>query len=43
MLTALLGIIGCEKQVDNPDVETYINQLKTNSYEAFELPAFKRW
>jgi hypothetical protein len=41
MLTALLGIIGCEKQVDNPDVETYINQLKTNSYEAFELPAFK--
>jgi hypothetical protein len=40
MLTALLGIIGCEKQVDNPDVETYINQLKTNSYEAFELPAF---
>jgi hypothetical protein len=41
MLTALLGIISCEKQVDNPDVETYINQLKTNSYEAFELPAFK--
>jgi hypothetical protein len=41
MLTALFGIIGCEKQEDNPDVETYINQLKTNSYEAFELPAFK--
>jgi hypothetical protein len=41
MMTALFGIIGCDKQVDNPDVETYINQLKTNSYEAFELPAFK--
>jgi hypothetical protein len=41
LLTALSGIIGCEKQEDNPDVETYINQLKTNSYEAFELPAFK--
>jgi hypothetical protein len=41
MLTALFGIIGCERLGDNPDVETYINQLKTNSYEAFELPAFK--
>jgi hypothetical protein len=41
MLTALFGIIGCEKQGDTPEVETYINQLKTNSYEAFELPAFK--
>ena len=41
MLTALFGLIGCEKQEDNPEVETYINQLKSNSYEAFELPAFK--
>jgi hypothetical protein len=39
-LAALFGLIGCEKQVDNPEVETYINQLKSNSYEAFELPAF---
>ena len=41
MLTGLFGIIGCEKQGDSPEVETYINQLKTNSYEAYELPAFK--
>ncbi|HUX95082.1 MAG TPA: DUF4943 family protein [Bacteroidales bacterium] len=41
ILTALFGLIGCEKQRDNPEVETYINQLKSNSYEAFELPAFK--
>jgi len=41
MLTALFGLIGCEKQGDNPEVETYINQLKSNSYEGFDLPAFK--
>jgi hypothetical protein len=41
MLTALFGLIGCEKQGDNPDVEKYINQLVSNSYEASELPAFK--
>ena len=40
MLAALFGLIGCEKQGDNFDVETYINQLKSNSYEAYELPAF---
>ena len=41
MLTALFGLIGCEKQGSNPGVETYINQLKSNSYQASELPAFK--
>ena len=41
ILTALFGIIGCEKKGNSPEVETYINQLKTNSCEAFELPAFK--
>jgi len=41
MLALIFVIFGCEKQGDNPEVETYINQLKTNSYEAFELPAFK--
>ena len=41
ILTTLFGLIGCEKQGDNPEVETYINQLKSNSYEASELPAFK--
>ena|SRR4030042_7090022 len=38
---ALLGLFGCEKQIDNPAVETYINQLKSNQYEPHELPAFK--
>jgi len=41
MFAALFGLIGCEKQGDNPEVETYINQLISNSYEAFELPGFK--
>jgi hypothetical protein len=41
MLIALFGLIGCEKQKSNFEVETYINQLKSNSYKASELPAFK--
>ena len=36
----LVGLIGCEKQVDNPDVETYIDQLKSNQYPSGELPPF---
>lgn len=41
VLIILLGLAGCDKNADNPSVETYINQLKTNSYTASELPAFK--
>jgi hypothetical protein len=41
LLVALFGLIGCEKQGSNPEVQTYINQLKSNSYNASELPAFK--
>ncbi len=41
LLTSIFGLIGCEKQGDNFEVETYINLLKTSSYEAFELPAFE--
>jgi hypothetical protein len=41
MFISLFGLIGCEKQGDNPEVETYIKQLKSNSYEAYELPAFQ--
>ncbi len=41
LLIALFGLIGCEKQGSNPEVQTYINQLKSNSYKASELPAFK--
>jgi hypothetical protein len=41
ILALVFGLIGCEKQVDNPAVETYINQLKSNSYASYELPAFQ--
>jgi len=42
-LTLVLGLIGCEKQKNKTDVETYINQLKSGSYESFELPAFESY
>lgn len=41
ILTTFFVITGCEKQAENSEVEIYINQLRTNSYAAFELPAFK--
>ena len=41
LIAALFVLTGCEKQGDNPEVETYISQLKSNSYGAFELPAFQ--
>ena len=41
ILALIFGLIGCEKQVDNPAVEEYINQLKTNSYTSNELPDFQ--
>ncbi|TFG93204.1 MAG: DUF4943 domain-containing protein [Candidatus Atribacteria bacterium] len=40
LLTAISGLTSCEKQIDNPDVEAYIDQLKSNSYTATELPEF---
>jgi hypothetical protein len=42
-LTLVFGLIGCEKQKDKMDVNTYINQLKSGSYESFELPAFESY
>ena len=36
----VLGLIGCEKETDNTAVEDYISQLRSNTYEAYELPAF---
>jgi hypothetical protein len=36
----VLGLIGCEKEADNSAVEDYVSQLRTNTYEAYELPAF---
>ena len=41
ILALIFALIGCEKQVDNPAVEEYINQLKLNSYASSELPAFQ--
>ena len=41
ILAFFLGLIGCEKPADNPEVEDYINQLKSNSYTSYELPAFE--
>ena len=40
ILTAVFGLIGCEKQSYSPEVETYINQLRSGKYESAELPAF---
>jgi hypothetical protein len=36
----LFGLIGCEKQIENPEVESYIDHLRSNSYNLQELPAF---
>lgn len=41
LLIFVIGFIGCAKQVDNPAVEEYINQLKSNTYTSAELPAFQ--
>jgi hypothetical protein len=41
VLAFVFGLIGCEKQVDNNAVDTYINQLKSNSYSSSELPVFQ--
>jgi len=39
-LALVLALISCEKEADNPAVEDYISQLRSNTYEAYELPAF---
>lgn len=40
LLTLVIGLMGCEKSIDNPAVDEYISQLKSNTYTAVELPAF---
>jgi hypothetical protein len=40
ILASLLVLSGCEKLTDNPEVDTYINQLISGTYESFELPDF---
>jgi hypothetical protein len=43
LLIILTGLTetGCEKSTDNPAVEEYISQLKSNQYASYELPDFK--
>ncbi len=42
LLILTFGFISCAKEdVDNPAVEEYINQLKSNSYASPDLPAFQ--
>jgi hypothetical protein len=45
ILVALLaGIAGCDKEyeivTDNPDVDEYIQQLKSGEYDSYRLPEF---
>ncbi len=40
ILVTLFGFLGCEKQTDNPDVDTYIDQLISGTYESNDLPDF---
>jgi hypothetical protein len=40
IIVALFGFLSCEKQTNNPDVETYIDQLISGTYESYELPDF---
>jgi hypothetical protein len=42
-LSLVFGLIGCEKQKDKMDVDTYTSQLKSGTYESFELPAFESY
>lgn len=39
-LIILTSFAGCEKNT-NPEVEEYINQLKSNQYTSYELPDFQ--
>ncbi len=40
ILITLTGFMGCEKATDNPDVEEYVSQLRSNQYSSYELPDF---
>lgn len=40
---SLISILGCDKdseELQNVDVEKYVEQLKKGEYESFDLPAF---
>jgi len=40
ILALSFGFVGCEKNTDNPLVDEYIFQLKSNTYTSQELPEF---
>ncbi len=40
ILLSFIGIISCEKDNSNMDVERYIELLKSNHYDASNLPSF---
>lgn len=40
LLITLIAVTGCEKLTDNPEVDAYINQLKSGTYDSYEMPAF---
>jgi hypothetical protein len=40
VLVTLFIFTACEKLTDNPEVDTYINQLISGTYESFDLPDF---
>jgi hypothetical protein len=40
IIVTLFGLHGCERQTDNPDVDAYIDQLISGTYESFDLPDF---
>jgi hypothetical protein len=41
IIIVLAGLFGCEKSSESPAVEKYIYQLKSGSYDSYDLPAFK--
>lgn len=44
ILVFIVGLVACDKNdkeaIRNPDVETYIDLLKSNRYDSLNLPAF---
>ena len=40
LIITIFGFLGCEKHTDNPDVDTYIDQLISGTYESYDLPDF---
>ena len=39
-LITLFGLFGCNKHTDNPEVDKYIDDLISGTYESYDLPDF---